>query len=157
MTIMNRFSSGRSRIGFWMLPFLWILLLPLVTVPMSLMLSDVVLDCVRLTGSFLGTRRCETSSLLLTYLPGAALIGAYLFFPLGDDRVRKASLIAGTIGLVRFVMPLTVLATFGRTFETTFWPPPNVVAAAAVSVVLYWLVTVPASIWFARTLRVPTE
>lgn len=112
-------ETGRS-LRPWALPFLWVMLSPLVTVPASglafaLLVGTHSAQEVHLpdvdTGWFSGpTRYFEVEPALLAFtIPGVLNLGAFVWVFSRAGRVRAAAVVAGTLGLIRTAIPAAVL------------------------------------------------
>jgi hypothetical protein len=124
-------SRGWSWLNDWRLPFLWITLTPIVTVPLSAILYSAlagrqtpaeigVPDPARTDGCdgwFCATYEySEVGPTVLAFaLPGLLNLVSFLWVSSTRPRVRAAGIVAGLLGVLRFSIPVIVLtAAFDR-------------------------------------------
>lgn len=128
----------------WMMPFLWILLVPIVTVPVSALLIQIAkpsilhesldgleplnsaaqedLDFNPWAGAFGNWFVSEydyvdkAPILMLFTVPGVLNLGAFLWLRARDRKVQVAAVVAGLLGFIRAVLPAIVLETTLDTF-----------------------------------------
>ncbi|MFQ5879929.1 MAG: hypothetical protein ACE5IZ_07155 [Dehalococcoidia bacterium] len=88
----------------WGWPFLWILLIPIVTVPWhGILLED------------LGRGRYPVEDVLPTLAPGLLNLVAFLWVLSPERRTQYAALVAGILGSVRLVVPALIYMASGPT------------------------------------------
>jgi len=130
----------------WMMPFLWILLVPIVTVPVSALLIQIAkpsilhesldgleplnpaaqedLDFNPWAGAFGNWFVPEydyvdkAPILILFTVPGVLNLGAFLWLRAKDRKVQVAAVVAGLLGFTRALLPAIVLEITLDTFNT---------------------------------------
>ena len=86
-------------------PFLLVYLLPIATVPITLLLlSSLPTGCVIGDSSTWELRYAQVA-----FLPGVANLLPFLWLMSGTARVRRSAIVAGLIGAARFVFPQVML------------------------------------------------
>jgi|GEM_PF-5224621 len=144
----------------WLFPFLWILLIPMVTMPLQVerlgasegfLAANVHDECELVAGDgwdyslSLSTRNnweCPLENVLPTLLPGALNVVPFLWLLSRQRKVRYAALVAGSLGLVRVVVPALIYVAAGTvTLRTTYWPGPD---AAVVASLTLWVLSLAA-------------
>jgi hypothetical protein len=141
-----RRESAAAGIGMnrWWFPFLWLMLTPIITMPLQIALFESVVEPY--SGSDVGLRSdppgevegwcpegddpygsCvpnfsstsyeyyEVGPMLLAFLPwGLVNLVPFAWALSKTRRIRKAGLVAGIMGVVRFLAPVLALAAFAR-------------------------------------------
>jgi hypothetical protein len=97
----------------WIWPFLWIVFIPLVTVPLSAAwLHRVVVvgypHCVERVGEvhMFVPYECPAGDMLPALLPGLLNLGAFFWVLSPRKRVQIAAVVAGSLGTARLLVPL---------------------------------------------------
>ncbi len=109
----------------WWMPFLWIILTPIVTVPVSAVLFDTLAGYQTPAEIGLpdpaGTDGCDgwfcptyqysevAPTIVAFVLPGLLNLVSFLWVSSTRPRVRAAGIVAGLLGIVRFSIPVIVL------------------------------------------------
>jgi len=126
--------ASSSWLNKWWMPFLWIILTPIVTVPLSDILFDVLAGyhgpadvglppnpprCPSLGEALFGgldpdcgpqLRYSEVGPTIIAFvLPGLLNLAPFLWVSSKRPRVRAAGIVAGLLGAVRLALPPTVL------------------------------------------------
>lgn len=117
--------DSSSWLNEWRLPFLWITLTPIATVPISAIVYSVLAG--RQTPAEIGVpdpaRTCdgwfcatyeypEVGSTIIAFaLPGLLNLFSFLWVGSTPPRVRPAGIVAGLLGALRFSIPAIVLMT----------------------------------------------
>ncbi|MEE9269716.1 MAG: hypothetical protein V3V49_05580 [Candidatus Krumholzibacteria bacterium] len=122
--------ASSSWLNKWWMPFLWIILTPIVTVPVSAVLFDTLAGyqtpaeiglpdpagtdgCDRggWFGGFCPTyEHSEVAPTIFAFvLPGLLNLVSFLWVSSTRPRVRAAGIVAGLLGIVRFSIPVIVL------------------------------------------------
>jgi len=104
----------------WSMPFWWIILAPIVTVPLSAILFSGLAGYLeppevglpdRTANMFIGANAYSevVPTLIAFTLPGLLNLAPIIWTLSAKPRVRMAGVVAGLLGLVRLGMPLAVL------------------------------------------------
>jgi hypothetical protein len=150
----------------WSWPLLWIVLIPLVTVPATWWLLGRLVDgraCVDLgpTGpaSWTWSSSCPVAFALATLAPGLLNLVPALGLRSPQPRARTAATVATLLGAMRLLVPALLLLSsgpqvrvvwgFGPPVLHLFGPIPGNDPAMAVSPIL-WVVSVIALVWLGR-------
>ena len=144
--------------GQW--PFVWILLIPAVTVPWqwSLALDMLNDECVvvgaqghEFLGTISTTYECPAEAALVILLPGLLNLLAFarVWIPGGH---RKVALMAGTLGAVRLVAPALLYMAAGADVHVTeewldFTPLMAKVGGLGGLSVMLWFASLAAFVW----------
>jgi hypothetical protein len=112
----------------WWMPFLWIILTPLVTVPLSEALFDSLAgyqapgeaglpaindpDCLDFACVDYEYFELGIPTLIAFALPGLLNLVAFAWLVSTSRRVRTAAVVAGVLGVVRLMIPVIVLLSF---------------------------------------------
>jgi len=145
----------------WGWPFIWILLIPSVTLFWSAVLLDNVLDedvCTLVKegwhaggeGHGPDVWRCPWEDAWPTLLPGLLNLVAFAWVLSGRREVRWAGLVAGTLSAVRLAAPLLIYRLSGAEIygtTGTYWFGPNGSDSTGVSFLL-WLLSAVSAIVF---------
>lgn len=169
---MSGSTSGRwpPWLDQWGWPFIWILLIPMVTMIWSSLLLDDALDegiCTQVEwgGSFgpegaagEGTGgpdiwRCPREDVLPTLLPGLLNLVAFASVLSRRREVRWAGLVAGTLGAARLAAPLLIYGLSGADVEIlgptdTYWLPPSGSESSILASESLWLLSAVSAIVF---------
>jgi hypothetical protein len=143
--------------GRWHWLFVWITFIPVVTIPVTAVLTDRIAygipgACQVTPGFFGAVPECPRTAILLMLTPGLLNLVPLWWLLSRDPKTRLAALAAGSLGLLRLVVPATaVLAsqdgaqTIGSFLWTGFpnagYGPPFALLGIAL-----WLATFPT--WF---------
>jgi hypothetical protein len=118
----------------WKVPFLWILLIPFVTVPLSYSAWAELLSnqaCVELSPAAnrltVSDWSCTPQQVLLVHAPGLLNLVPGLWLFSHQRRVRLAALLATGLGAIRWIAPVVLLILA--------WPRKNVRIANLLGVV----------------------
>ena len=161
-------ETRRAAGGAWFLPFLWILVVPAVTMSAQIALLGLITDGYQYGGVFAGGEAgacdqvaqldydkqwsCPAAVALPTLLPGllnlVPLIGLLSAVPI----VRAAAAMAGGLGLVRLLVPLALYAADGA--DVTIigswqFPPAMGSFASAYASMALWVLSVAVTVAFA--------
>jgi hypothetical protein len=106
------------------LPFAWILLVPAITVPLHVYLLGNITngythrgwaiqqragECTEMpSGQYEVEWACPLDASLMTLSPGLLNLVPFLWALSGRRRVRQAAIVAGSLGLLRFVVPVGI-------------------------------------------------
>jgi len=148
----------------WYLPLLWILLIPIVTVPLTNVLGDRAEYhsgfCSVNAGNYLlpglGVyASCSTGLLLLLLSPGLLNLVPLWWLRSTHPKLRAAALWATVLGALRLIVPATAVIASPvdnpvDAVSGLFGPSDFVLSILTVSLVL-WLATIPA-IWIVGRL-----
>jgi hypothetical protein len=94
----------------WFWPFLWVLLIPVVSVPLSVFFqSRMVLSEGSELGLGNGGPWAARDAALSTFFPALLNLLAFAWCILGDGRTRWAALWAGVIGAAGALLPFVVI------------------------------------------------
>jgi hypothetical protein len=95
------------RFDSWQWPFVWVITIPVATVPITylLMVSRISL-CTSAGGFEVRYYECPTSVMIPTLVPGILNLVPFVWLRSAKPQVWTAGLIAGMLGLVRFLSPL---------------------------------------------------
>ena len=108
-------SEDRPRRSTWVQPMLWLVLTPVVTVPATLVLTDLILhtNACQVTPEFFigGEASCQPGPVLAALLPGLLNLAPILWLRSSESKTRFAAIAATTIGAVRLIVPLAILMT----------------------------------------------
>jgi hypothetical protein len=141
----------------WRWPFLWILLIPGVTIPWQIVLlgnsgrwpAARVYDNCELEPDIRGatnTWECSPEHVLPTLIPGLLSLGAFLWLLSSRQQVRYAAILAGSLGALRLVVPTLIYAASDPvSVRTAFFPGPDASVAASVAL---WVVSIAAALAF---------
>ncbi len=152
------FRGWFSWLNDWAWPFLWILLIPAVTVP----LQQALLWQEALPGVFAGTSNCQRSGeyweawecpvgdVLPTLLPGLLNLVPFLWLLSPVRRTRYAAAVAGTLGAVRVVVPAIIYVASGTTVVVDPFLPTTYVDLSFEASWLLWGLSLVATLVFAR-------
>jgi hypothetical protein len=135
----------------WFWPFLWVLLIPLVTVPLSAFLqSRITLHEGTELGLGNGGPWAARDQALATFFPTFLNLAAFVWFVFGDGRTRWAALWAGLVGAAGALLPFAVILNTDSlgpdNMHYVYWIPTvtlvwlgafNTWLAAGVSAVLF--------------------
>jgi len=149
----------------WYLPLLWILLIPIVTVPLTNVLADRAEYhsgfCSVYAGSYLlpglgAHANCSTGLLLLLLSPGLLNLVPMWWLRSTHPRLRAAALWATVLGALRLIVPATAVIASPDdnpvdAVSGLFGPSDFVMSILTISLVL-WLATIPA-IWVVSRLH----
>jgi len=150
------------RLNWWAWPFLWIVLIPGVTIPWQIVLlgnsgrwpaAQVYDNCDLVPGipRATNTWHCAPEHVLPTLLPGLLMLVAFLWLLSPRRGTRYAAAVAGSLGALRLVVPALIYVASGTvSVRTTFFPGPD--ASVAASVVL-WGLSVAAMVVFPRLVK----
>lgn len=142
-------------------PFVWLVLIPVLTVPLTQALAGQILQSsqcsIAYVGSFEEAERwlCPDRPVLLSLLPGLLNLGPFVWLVLpGDDIMRRNAVVAGSLGAARLLVPvLGVLLTGpspGRTILVSslvfVYPNGDYLPVVGISVLL-WIISVVTWIW----------
>ncbi len=157
-------STHSSR---WYLPFLWIVFIPLVTVPSTAAITDRIAyglpGACQLTPGFFGaTAECPQATILLMLTPGLLNLVPALWLRSHHSKMRLAASWASTLGAVRLIVPAAAVLTSasGASISQSVGPFggwtgfPNAgygPAFTSISLML-WLATLPA-LWIVSRAR----
>ena len=162
MVVVRTFGGWVSRLNWWGWPFLWIILIPGVTIPWQIVLlgnsgrwpAAGVYDNCDLEPDIRGatnTWECAPEHVLPTLLPGVLILVAFLWLQSPERPARYAALVAGTLGAVRLIAPALIYVISGTvTLRTTFFPGPDASAALSVSL---WAVSIAVALAFPRLFK----
>jgi len=119
----------------WFWPFLWVLLIPAVSVPFSVFLqSHITLHEGADLGLGSGGPWAARDTALGTFSPALLNFAAFAWCILGDGRARWAALWAGTVGAASALIPFLVILntdSLGQDgIHYVYWTP---------TVILVWL------------------
>jgi hypothetical protein len=140
-----------SGLNWWRWPFLWVLLVPVVTMPLQVerlgasegfLAANVYENCDLAPGPGLtNTWKCPVECVLPTLMPGLLNLVAFLWLVSPRRKTRYAALVAGALGAVRVAVPALIYMALGSpiSLRTQYWPGPNESAAASV---ILWLLSV---------------
>lgn len=144
-------------------PFVWLVLIPVLTVPLTVVLAGQILQSSQCTITFVGSfaeperALCPDRPVLMSLLPGLLDLGpfAWLVLP-GDDIMRRNAVVAGSLGALRLLVPvLGILLTGpspGRTVLVSglvfVYPNSDFLPVVGISVLL-WIISVVTWIWRA--------
>ncbi|MBI4496420.1 MAG: hypothetical protein HY689_00755 [Chloroflexi bacterium] len=106
----------------WVWPFLWVLAVPAVTVPLHLSLLVQALPSCVLLDAGLG---CPAPLVLLSLAPGLLNLVPFLWSRAPQQRTRTAALVAGTLGLLRLVTPVLLALVSGATVTVALHDLPG--------------------------------
>ncbi len=123
MATRNLTSSSRFFwLNDWSMPFRWIILAPIITVPLSVILFSLLAGYhgpeevgqpPNRTGCFLGCPVHEysevTATVMAFVLPGLLNLVPFVWVVSRNTRARLAGIVAGLLGLLRMFVPLIVL------------------------------------------------
>jgi hypothetical protein len=94
----------------WFLPFLWVLLVPMISVPLSVFLQSRI---ILYEGTDLGLGNggpwAARDQALGTFFPTALNFAAFVWCFIGDGRTRWAAVWAGLIGAAGALLPFAVI------------------------------------------------
>ena len=133
-------------------PFLLVFLLPIVTVPLTLLLFLSLP-----TGCVIG----DTSTLELLYaevalLPGVANLLPFLWLMSKAARVRRSAIVAGRIGAARFVVPQVMLFFITTGCSGKIFVDPYKLLLLVPLMLILWVVSTLLGTWiFLRMSRKP--
>lgn len=163
-----RWETGRRGAGVWVLLFLWVLVVPAVTISAQVELLGVITDGYRYAGVFAGGDAgsctqivqstydkewaCPLNATLPTLLPGLLNLIPLLGVLSSARDVRRAAIVAGGLGLTRFLVPVVIYAAQGDTVTIIgSWqaPPAMGSMASAYTSLLLWLATLVTLVIFA--------
>ena len=135
----------------WPWPFLWVLLIPAISVPLSVYLqSRITLHEGTALGLGNGGPWAARDSALGTFLPTLLNLVAFAWFFFGDGRARWAALWAGIIGGAGALLPfLVILSTDSLgpdNIHYVYWIPT--VTLVWLGAFNTWLVTLVAGLVF---------
>jgi hypothetical protein len=120
---MSRFVNS------WLWPLLWLLLVPLITVPLTLRLLGGLEGCTALLHTPPPGYRCSTQAALLSLAPGLLNLLPALWLRSRDPSVRSAALLATALGAIRLAAPALMYLAQGtevRIVNGIVWlPNPN--------------------------------
>jgi hypothetical protein len=148
----------------WWLPLLWLVLEPLVTVPMQV-------ERLGSSGGFASARpyercelvrqpadtivpgmdtpnswRCDPEDVVMTLFPGVLNFVPALFVLWPRSRTRRAALLGTALGASRVAAPAIIYLVLGTvTFSTHYFPGPTESVIASIGL---WILTVVAFFWF---------
>jgi len=164
MTTFVPTSGGRfSWPDLWWLPFLWILLIPMMTMPIQVerLGSDggfasakAYQQCQlvhKSPGAFLdfntvNSWRCPAEDVLATLAPGLLNLAPLLWVWWPNRRTRFAVLAATGLGAARVLVPGLIYLALGTvTFSTHFFPGPNETVIASLTL---WFLSSGAAVVF---------
>jgi uncharacterized RDD family membrane protein YckC len=100
----------------WMWPFLWILFIPIVTVPWQLALvrdlasgnPDCTTRSVMFFDGYSDNYVCPSGDILPSLLPGLLNLAAFAWVLTGRRTTQIAALVAGALGAIRLIVPVTL-------------------------------------------------
>lgn len=142
-------------------PFIWLVLIPLLTVPLTIMLAGQVLQSSQCTITFVGSFEeperalCTDRPVLMSLLPGLLNLGPIVWLVLpGDDIMRRNAIVAGSLGAVRLLVPMLGVLTTGPSPGRTVlvsglvfvYPNSDYLPVVGVSILL-WIICVVTWIW----------
>jgi len=94
----------------WFWPFLWVLFIPVVTVPLSVFLqSHITLNEGTELGLGNGGPWAARDQALATFFPALLNLVAFAWCLFGDGRARWAAIWAGVIGAAGAILPFVVM------------------------------------------------
>lgn len=140
----------------WFWPFLWVLLAPAISVPLSILLqSRISLYDGAEVGLGNGGNWATSDSAAVAFLPGLLNLLAFAWLFLGNGRARWAALWAGIIGVAGALLPFVVIVntdSIGQdNVRYVFWTPT--VTLAWVGVFDMWLAALGSAIVFRGFVR----
>jgi hypothetical protein len=119
----------RRFVDTWVWPVLWLLLVPLITVPLTLRLLGELEGCTALLQTPPPGYRCSAPAALLSLAPGLLNLLPALWLRSHDRRVRSAALLATALGVIRLVVPAVMYLAQGANvwivYGITWLPNPN--------------------------------
>lgn len=169
MTAVSRAVAGwLSGLNWWRWPFLWIILIPVVTMPLQVerlgasegFLAANVFENCDLVPDIPGqtnTWKCAVEDVLPTLMPGFLNLVAFAWLLSPRRKTRYAALAAGTLGALRLAVPALIYLALASpiSVRTQYWPGPN--ESAAASVILWFLSVAALSRFPAAWLRLTGE
>ena len=157
MTTAVRMVAGWfAWVNWWGWPFLWILLIPMVTMPLQVeRVGSMVWDnCVQEPGipGAKNTWQCPVEDVLPTLWPGLLNLVVFLWLLSPRPRSRHAAAVAGSLGAARLVVPGLIYVVLGSplTLRTQYWPGPD---ESAIASVVLWSVSLAAALTFPSLVR----
>jgi hypothetical protein len=143
-------TSLRRRFDAWQYPFVFLLYLPIITIPATATLRWITsLSCPTQMFAEYESPRCPTELVVLTLAPGLAGLLCFAWLTSESFVVRKAAAIAGLLAIVRLLAPASVLLLQGPTTLLVFrvWPQ-SLDAFASFALWCVTLVTLEAFRWW---------
>jgi hypothetical protein len=135
----------------WFWPFLWVLLIPVISVPLSVFLqSRITLHEGTELGLGNGGPWAARDSALSTFFPALLNLVAFAWCFFGDGRARWAAIWAGIIGAAGAILPFVVMLntdSLGQdNIHYVYWIPT--VTLVWLGAFNTWLATVVAAVIF---------
>jgi len=150
--------GGPSWLQLSLLPYLVGLTLPFVTVPLTIFWVDQVTGtsvCVTVPSLAIDkVWHCERNSVLLTLLPGVLNLLPFAWLASRLAEVRRAAVVAGSLGAARLTIPVVLLFAEGptvRLFGSYQFPPAQAGNWSLVASPVLWLLTLVATVSVARS------
>jgi MFS family permease len=162
MVVVRTVSGWLPWLNWWRWPFLWIILIPGVTIPWQIVLlgnsgrwpAARVYDNCELEPDIRGatnTWECSPEHVLPTLLPGLLILVALLWLFSSVRRTRLAAVVAGGLAVARLITPALIYVASGTvTLRTTFFPGPDASVAASVAL---WMVSIAVAFAFPRLFK----
>jgi hypothetical protein len=120
----RRLAEQLKRAGqLWMVPFLWILIIPIFTVPVQSVLVElmVVTEGLGCHWVYRQGALCPVVAVQAAYLPGLLNLAPLYWYRRYPSviRTRQASILAATLGGVRYLWPTVGLALEAHAFQVS--------------------------------------
>lgn len=166
--------DAHARGSDWYLPFVFLLVLPAITVPSQAVFLRLLTDgfpynaalhrieggeteagrCTAIyDGGFDKEWQCPEAEAALTLLPGVLNLAAFLWLGVSDRRIRTSARAAGAVGALRLIAPAAIYLTGGPVVIIGSYQLYNggtVYNFTPILSVILWLATMAAMIMVGR-------